>query len=137
MHSYTSSAQVTFLGNHYLADISSMHLLGAISFERFLMERRRVVFACYLFSVFIVANVRVLSIDVHVTSVEAIRLLEQEERLLTHLGIIHDDFEELRQDFASLTENATHHEDIIRKCKCTLAGNWCHIFIKVVLLRWS
>ena len=100
--------------------------------------KRRVVFAWYLFFIiFAAANVSVQGIDVHVTSVEAVRLLEQEERLLTHLGIIHDDFEELRQDFASLTENATHHEDIIRKCKCTLAGNWCHIFIKVVLLRWS
>ena len=132
MHSYTSYAQVTFLGNHH-----QIFLLCAISFERFPMKRR-VVFSWYLFFIiiFATANVSVQGIDVHVTSVEAVRLLEQEERLLTHFGIIHD-FEELRQDFASLTENATHHEDIIRKCKCTLAGNWCHIFIKVVLLRWS
>ena len=124
MHSYTSYAQVTFLGKwQSSSDISS---ICAISFERFLMERR-VVFAWYLFFIiFAAANVSVQGIDVHVTSVEAVRLLEQEERLLTHFGIIHD-FEELRQDFASLTENATHHEDIIRKYKCTLADNLCHI----------
>ena len=123
MHSYTSYAQVTFLGNHY-----QIFLLCVISFEQFLMERREVVFA-YLFSIIFVANVSsVKGIDVHVTSMEAVRLLEQEERLLTHFGNIHD-FEELRQDFASLTENATHHEDIIRKYKCTLAGNLCHIYL--------
>ena len=56
------------------------------------------------------------------STVEVVRLLGQEERLLTHYGL--HDFEELRDDFAILrSANASPYvtyQDVIRRC--TIGG---------------